>query len=177
MNNTTWTLEDAEVQFGDDALFSHCDIEVEIHQEFQFGRLQAEEYSGTITFPHPVPYEMFTGESGVPFQFDVTAETENKNLELDSLLVTSDVYEKKIDFAAMRGELVVDDLEDTKDVFESDGEIEARTTGLLSSLVADIANENVTIQQLNVENDTHWNDRTDEWEVASQKISVTYNED
>lgn len=106
----TLTLTDATVQVGENDVFHQCNLTFLREVDFEFGRAFRQQLSGSITFTHSIPKELFFDADELPRKLDVTATTDDEELELESFLVCTDCTEMQIEFLAMDYEYTPPDV-------------------------------------------------------------------
>lgn len=102
-----WGIEDAEVQIGDDVRFSNCDLELVIRKQFMAKRLVGTDIDGTFHLTHPLPEPVFFDEDDVPKCRDAVFENDEKKIEIEGMLVTTEGGSNKAEFVATDAEQTV----------------------------------------------------------------------
>ena len=122
---------------------------------------------GEISFPHPVPKDMFYDKDGIPVAFDVLAENETRKLTIESMLVVSDPDEwNEIEFVACDAEYVIE-----KET-EPEPTAEERAIQLLDDLACKIADGDV--KTLNVSRHCEPKNVMGEWFSGPTTLEITY---
>lgn len=182
MTYFTWTIDDAEVQIGNDSRFWNCSLVVEGQREtFGYGVVSAEEYSGTLEFTHPVPKSLFLDDNNIPISLDVVAENDTKTIEVESVLCTNDPSEShSVEFVALDADMTVEEAEGEKTEVETEEPtVEENAVSLLTSLLSDIALGKIDIKRIDASREAYqqpyYGNRTPC--MGPTKLEITYDYD
>lgn len=182
MTYFTWTIDDAEVQIGNDARFWNCSLEVEGQREIPGPvSVSTEEYSGTIEFTHPVPKSLFLNKDNTPIPLNVVAENDTKTIEIESILCADDPSEgHSVEFVALDGDMTVEEADEKKTEVETEEPtVEENAVSLLTSLLSDIALGKIDIKRIDASREAcqqpYYENRTPC--VGPKKLEITYDND
>jgi len=165
-----WTLEGCDLKIGE-ARFWECDVEVIVDEEYLYRQAVARDYSGKITFTHPVDSEMFfEGEHHLPVSLDALATTEGAELEIEGMLVASRPEENQLEFVARDADLTV---------WETDPEptMDERAVRLLDDLACEIVDGEKEVVRIDLSQDAEANPIwRGGWKTGPTTLEIVYDE-